>query len=604
MIFQAGIVSKWTYDSQRFLLEHFETIKTSPSHIYHSALPFSPSSSLLHKCYSIDPLFSVKVAKGLPAEWGKCSRTVSLGSFTQTLSYWNNTVAVGSRPGDIIILDTITGNQTAVLSGHTHEVNCVTFSSDGTSLVSGSHDKTVKLWDVQTGGVVKTFSGYTSVVWSVSISADCTMIASGSGDETVCLWDIQKEECQCVIRQQSIVYHVIFSPTNPQHLISICNDKLWQWDTDGHQISPPSVASCVAFSPNGTQFVLCYWAVVTVQNSGSGATVAKFQVNGNAQCCCFSLDGRLVAVAAGRVIYVWDITGSDPYLVETLIGHTEYITSLAFSSPSTLISASEEKSVKFWQISASSTDLAATDSGSTPILLPLVSSISLQARDGIAISSDTDGVVKTWDIPASLCKASSESPAEDYKDGDVRLINSKLVFVWYRDGKLNIWDPEKGKYLLQADVPENKLLDLRISGDRSKLFFIHEFFTQAWDMWTGEAMGKTPRAGFTERLIAMSGSRVWKVDSWEDVSGWEFGITGSPPVGLSTQPPSTLHLNNTKLWDNKQCRIQDIVTGKVVFQLPEQFKAHVEVQWNGQYLVISPKSEMELILELPSSFLQ
>ena len=101
------------------------------------------------------------------AGWGTCSRIVSLDRCIWSLSYWNSTIAVGSGNRDIIILDAITGTQMAVLSGHTDEVNCVTFSSDGRSLVSGSDDKTVKLWDVQTGGVVKTFHGHTWWVLSV-----------------------------------------------------------------------------------------------------------------------------------------------------------------------------------------------------------------------------------------------------------------------------------------------------------------------------------------------------------------------------------------------------------------------------------------------------
>jgi len=549
------------------------------------------------------------VVKGLPAEWGKCSRTVFLGSYIHTLSHWSNTVAVGSTPGDIIILDTITGNQMAVLSGHTNQVNCVIFSPDGTSLVSGSDDKTIKLWDVQTGGVVKTFSGHTAFVLSVSISPGCTIIASGSKDNTICLWDIQTEECQHVIRQQANVYHVSFSPTNPKHIISICGGKLWQWDTNGHQISPPSDASCVAFSPNGSQFVLCCRAVVIVQNSDSGATVGKFKVADDyTQCCCFSLDGRLVAVAAGRIIYVWDITGSDPHLVETLIGHAEYITSLTFSSPSTLISASTDKSVKFWQISASPIDLAIIDPEPTQIPLPLVSSISLQARDGIAISSDTDGVVKTWDIPASLCKALSKSPARDYKDGEVKLTNSGLVFVWYRNGKVNIWNPEKGKFLLQADASEDDLLDLRISGDGSKIFCINVAFIQVWDIWTGEAVGRVKPDSYQSKLLAMDGSKIWIDSRYKQYSGWDFGIPGSPPAQfsqLSTQPPGTLHLNDTRVWDNRQYRIQDVVTRRIVFQLPEKFQSHVvEAQWNGQYLFISLSSKKELILEFPLTFLQ
>jgi len=200
MIFQAGVASKWTSDSQRFLLEKFDAINNSPPHIYHSALSLSPSSSWLKKCYSAKLSEIVKVVKGLPADWGMCSCAVILDSFTHTLSYHNNSIAVGSELGDIIILNAITGGQIAALSGHAGEVKCLTFSPDGTSLASGSDDCTVKFWDIQTGGVVKTFSGHTRLVLSVSISTDCTIIASGSSDDTICLWNIQIGKCQCVIR--------------------------------------------------------------------------------------------------------------------------------------------------------------------------------------------------------------------------------------------------------------------------------------------------------------------------------------------------------------------------------------------------------------------
>ena len=76
------------------------------------------------------------------------------------LSYWNNTITVRSENKDIIILNAIISSQIAALSGHTADVNYVSFSSDKELLVSGSNDQAVKLWDIQTSGVAKTFYGH------------------------------------------------------------------------------------------------------------------------------------------------------------------------------------------------------------------------------------------------------------------------------------------------------------------------------------------------------------------------------------------------------------------------------------------------------------
>jgi len=537
MTLQAGVTSKWTNDSQRFLLEHFDTIHKSPSHLYHSALPLSPPSSWFHKCYSAEVPDTVKVVKGLPTQWGICSRTVMLGSPILDLSYHNNCIAVGSESGNITILNAITGSQTAVLSGHTYRVKCLTFSPDGTSLVSGSDDSTVKLWDVQTGGVVKTFSGHTGWVFSVSISADCTIIASGSDDETTRLWDIQTGECQHVIHQQDYVRHVGFSPSDPKHLMSISNNKLWQWDTNGHQIKPPFGGSHIAFSSDGTQFVSCCGEVVTVYSSDSGATVVEFQVASSVfECCCFSPDGRLVAIAGGSTAYVWDITSSNPHLVETFIGHTDHITSLAFSSPTTFISASHDRSVKFWQIGAPSMDPVVIGPEPVPLTSAPIKSITLQAEHGITITSDSDGIVKIWDISTGLCKTSFQIPAESSHKRDVQLINGRLIICWSIEKKIHIWDAEKQELLLEIDEPDS-IEDLRISGDGSRVFTLHEFFIRAWSTQTGKVVDqvKIEDSKFMGSLT-IDGLKVWAHWPQSKYQGWDFGIPGSSPVQLSNMP--------------------------------------------------------------------
>ena len=205
-------------DSQCFLLGHFDIIYNSPSSVYHSALPLCPTSSWLRESYSAELSQGVKVVKGLPAEWETSFRTVTFDGQSMSLAYWKDTIAVGLRSGDIIILDGITGSQTAVFSGHTDGVGSITFLSDGKSLVSGSRDTTIKLWDMQTGGIVKTFLGHTDLVDSVSISPDWTVIASGSRDQKICLWDIETGKCHCIIEQSDHVKHVEFSPPTPSTL--------------------------------------------------------------------------------------------------------------------------------------------------------------------------------------------------------------------------------------------------------------------------------------------------------------------------------------------------------------------------------------------------
>ena len=549
-----------------------------------------------------------KVVKGVKSEWGRCSRTVSLGPDVLALSCWKNAIAVGCGHRNIIILDGTTGSQSTVLSGHTSWVEAVAFSSDGRSLVSGSNDKTVKLWDMQTGGVVKTFYGHTGDIWSVSISADCTRIASGSEDHTICLWDVQTGELLWTIEQKDGAYYVIFSPIDPQHIISASDYKIWKWDVNGHQIPPTYDGIYIAFSPDHTQFALSNEKVVTIQNSDSREIVAEFHVpNSDAGLCCFSPDGRLIAVAAGKTTYVWDITSPSLHPVETFIGHTDNITSLVFSSPSSLISASNDRSIKFWKVSTLSTDPVTVDQLSAPFALPRILSVSLQARAGIAISSDKDGVVKTWDISTGLCKASFQIPGleETYLGcRDAKLIDGRLIFVWCIDDKIHIWDIGKEELIKTLDT--SWCGGLRISEDGSRVFCLHNRgiqSIQAWPMWKWEPMCEVNlslKGGICLDSLSIDSSKVWiKVCMSLIQEGWDFGTLGSSPVPFdpSTGRPHLDFIGGTLSQTEGPCWIKDTGTGRVVFQLGGKYAKPNDVQWDGWYLVAGYESGEVLILD-------
>ena len=591
------------------------------------------------------------MVKGVPARWGICSRTVFLGSRTLGLSYWNNTIAVGSEHGDIMILDAITGSQTAIFLGHTDKVNSLAFSSDGKFLVSGSDDKTVKLWDVQTGGAIKTFSGHTGWVRSVSISVDCTTIASGSQDRTIRLWNIQTGECYSAMEEHAAVSLVTFLPRDPQCLLSMSRWQVRQWDINNHEVGFMFCSDHFVFSPDGTHLALCYEGDVVVQNFGSGEIMAEFEQScyGGYCCLCFSPDNRLIAAIDEKTVCIWDITSSKPHLIETFIGHTDNIAFLTFSSPSSLISLSLDPSVKFWQIGATLTDPVETDPDSTSLtptistdsvetdpestsltpaqttpltpdqimpltpdqirtltpdqIMPLtpaqIRSITLQAKDGITITSDPDGVVKTWDISTGLCKASFQTPAKNFHKWDVQLSNGRLILVWYADRKINVWDIEEEELLIAFDRLD-EFVDLKISWDGSRVFSLGPQSIQVQSIQTGEIVDEVDIEYVSRhRSLTVDGSRVWVWSSDSGTQGWDFGTLGSSPVAL---PPDGPHSNSGPVqWDTGLSGLKEKATGKVIFRLP---KGCNHVQWDGQYLAACFETTKLLILDFSHVFIQ
>ena len=533
-----------------------------------------------------------------PIEWGMCTRTVSCSNLSTALAYWNNTIAI-SPSHDIIIIDALTGSQTTAFSGHTERAQSLTFSLDGTLLVSGS-GTTIKLWDVQTGGVVKTLHDQPGWVNSVSLSADNTVIASASNDGTICLWNIKTGSC-CVIKEHTTT--VTFSPTNPQLLLS-SSGVVQQWNTDGHQIGSSVAGSHAAFSPNGAQFVSYDSSTVTIRNTNSRMIMVQFSLPDNAECCCFSPDGRIVAVATtGHIIYLWDITSPSPHLIQTLIGHTYFICSLIFSSSLTLISTSDDHTVRFWQIGASSANSVGLGSA-------LIKAVSLQAKDGLAFSINSEGVVKVWDILSGCCKESYRTEAKHILYGDIQLIGDTLTIVGCNQlgTIIHVWDAERG--ILQT-MDESQIRGLRITGDGSRVLELGrvmrhnqlEWYIQAWDLQTGERMSKVwPKADWDVCFdpLCMDGSKVLVHTGKSFTQGWDFGIPGSIPIQLpetfSGRPQ--LNLIHFRQSGSSSIRIEDNVTGREVFQLYGRYANPSAIQWDGRYLITGYLSGEVFILDL------
>ena len=542
---------------------------------------------------------AVKAVRGLPAEWGACLRTVKLDDYASSLAHASNTIAVGLGC-DIIILDGITGSQTAILCGHTKAVKSIVLSTDGKLLVSGSNDTTIRLWDLQTGGDIRKLYNNDPVCF-MAISVDCTRIASASLG-TVTLWDAQTGGY--LFSKEINHPKISFSPLHPRVLIVLSeSDEIIQWDIDKDTVEPISIGPGIISSLGNTLFARHVGQDIIVQSWESKEIIAQVHISEmDAKGCCFSPDLELIAVSARGTIGVWNIVGPNPHHIATLDVYHGCVT---FSSPSSLVSIHPgDRSVKFWTVRNLSTISTATDPKPTTFATAPIVSVSLQARDGIIITSNSNGVVEIWDLLTGLWKTSFQTPATEHSQGDAKILNGVLTFAWgngpqaWRSGiHVSVWESRKSETHQPLGWGVNNFI---VSGDGSKVFLEYTSAIKVWSVQIRELVGEV-KLGNMEYMdpLHADGSRIWIRFKDLPINGWDFEPLGSPPTLLSNTPlerPYLDFIDGTE-WGTGHYQVKNTVTGKEIFRLSDEYTSLYHVKWDGQYLVAEHFNGEFLVLD-------
>ncbi len=269
-----------------------------------------------------------------------------------------STIVSGSDDKTIKIWDLATGTEKRTLTGHIQWVHCIAISPDGSTIVSGSYDNTIKIWDLATGTEKRTLTGHTLWVDSVAISPDGSTMVSGSRDNTIKVWDLATgTEKRTLSGHTDTVLSVAISPDGST-IVSGSRDKtikIWDLATlrekrtlSGHT----SVVNSVAISPDGSTMVsggddktIKVWDLATLREkrtlTGHTDTVLSVAI---------SPDGSTIISGSGdKTIKVWDLATLKEK--RTLTGHTNAVKSVAISADgSTIVSGSWDKTIKVWQV--------------------------------------------------------------------------------------------------------------------------------------------------------------------------------------------------------------------------------------------------------------
>jgi len=221
---------------------------------------------------------------------------------------------------DICVWDVSSGKKILTLSGHESgpvyrkqaDIFSMSYSPDGTRIVSGGLDRTVRVWNAVTGAEIMTLRGHgiypddpeCSPVSSVAFSPDGELIGSGSYDSTVKIWNARTGAEVMTMRHSMMVCEIAFSPDG-KRIASASPDwsiRIWDVATGeelqvlwGHQDEPLSLV----FSPDGRRIVSgAKDDTVRIWDAETGALVHTLQINGWVWRVCFSPDGKTLATTS------------------------------------------------------------------------------------------------------------------------------------------------------------------------------------------------------------------------------------------------------------------------------------------------------------------
>jgi WD40 repeat protein len=252
----------------------------------------------------------------------------------------------------------------------------VTWSPDGKLLASTNYDQSqgyiVKVWNTDNASTRKplTNGAFANGIFSIGWSDDGKVIAIGVASSQVVLFDV---DSGFTIGSAAIcgdwVQALAWNPKIGDSLAAGCHNLgggyRLKWEPDSKVLFPEklpafsSEVSGISWSPDGKLLAtsgkdgLRVWSLDrdALTRISTGEEMGKV---------AWSPDGQILAVAKGNVV---DLRKQDGSLVMVLKGHTRPVTSVTWNEPKpgsgsggTLVSASEEGTVKLWRMDAGLAD--------------------------------------------------------------------------------------------------------------------------------------------------------------------------------------------------------------------------------------------------------
>jgi WD40 repeat protein len=279
------------------------------------------------------------------------------------------TLASGSRDKTIRLWDVASGAPKAILGKHDNFVSEVSFSPNGKQLVSCGWDYKIKLWDLATRKDIagNLFGGHTSYVLTAEFSPDGQFIASGSNDKTARLYPVRlKLPVQKTKVEPDAVSSIAFSPDGKTLAGGCLDGRVYLWNA--RTLAP--IRNLIPAGQEGSVLTVTFISNTTVATGSKGGYIRLWNIqtgkltatlqSGKADVFALAYHrqrGFLASGGADNKITLWAVPTTPLNAIQTrpllqVGGHTATVRTLAFTEDgTTLASGSWDYNILLWQVS-------------------------------------------------------------------------------------------------------------------------------------------------------------------------------------------------------------------------------------------------------------
>lgn len=456
----------------------------------------------------------------------------------------NKLALVSSANHTINILDMITLKIIGTkFEEYEHNINAISYSANGDSIVIGSQDGTVKVLETS-GREIFSFNAHDRFNPINSVAVSNNLIASGDEGGSIILWDIHTAQLRHEFKQKA------------HPVSSVAFDEFETFLAAG----------------NSKGFVTVY----RVDDIDHPDPIYNFKGHENTVTAVkFISRNELVTSSHDQIIKVWTLENLEYYSINVLESPIKRIS--INKDCSYLVAAAEDNSILVWNLKQRVQERKLTAHTND------IHDIAFSPEGNYFVSCSEDQTIRIWNVKNK--KDTYSFKAHDKGIGDIILTHSNRMITSSRDNSIRFWnmntfdqeDCIKGSHkhvLFLTLTPDGKFF---VSGDRDHLIKVWNIETKKLEYQltghTGDVWAVVVSSNY-RYLVSGSEDRLIKVWNYNE-RVLEFELTGHEDIiySLLINNANTHIFSGSKdftirIWDiQERIGINIIQTGIIIYNI-------------------------------------